>query len=298
MGENTEIGWTHRPRVDGSLMPGHTHNIVWGCQKVSEECEDCYAEVFAKRVGLKIWGPPKTTTRRVMSDKYWARPLRWNAAAAAAGEQHLVFCSSMADVLEDHPVNATQRPRLWPLVEATPNLIWLILTKRPENAPRMLPDSWWEFGCPPNVWFGTTAGLQRRLDERWPHLLLIPARRRFLSVEPCLEQEGFTFPGGQSIADPEDVETVSITSRGITRAAPVLTQVEPRPDWVIIGGKTAPDYKRVDMNLGVAEAAAAQLVAAGVPVYVKQDSGRYPGQRGRLSDWMWSLKQFPRAVAA
>lgn len=255
MGENSQIGWTH-----------HSFNIVWGCQKVSEECDHCYAEVFAKRVGLKVWGPPKTTDRRVLSDKYWKQPILWDHMARDAGERHRVFCSSMADVLEDHPTVAAQRLRLWPLVEATPNLDWLLLTKRPENAPRMLPDSWWEFGCPANVWFGATAGLQKRLDERWPHLLLIPARTRFLSVEPMLGP----------IVVPSD-------------AARLL-------HWVIIGGETAPDDVRTDLDVKSANYLAVKLSDLQIPVYVKQDSGRYPGQRGRLSDWMWSLKQFPRDV--
>jgi protein gp37 len=255
--ENSKIGWCH-----------HTHNIAWGCQKVSEECDHCYAEVFAKRVGLKIWGPAKTTTRRILSDRYWLQPLKWDRAAAAAGERHRVFCSSMADVLEDHPTVESQRPRLWELIGATPNLDWLLLTKRPENAPRMLPETWWEFGLPTNVWFGTTAGNQKRLDQRWPHLRAIPARVRFVSIEPMLGP----------VRPPDDAKHLL--------------------HWAIIGGETAPDGVRTELDVDAAVDSADRFHDLGIPVFTKQDSGRYPGQRGRLPDWLWSLKQFPRAAAA
>ena len=89
MGENTKIEWA-----------SHTFNIAWGCEKVSPACDHCYAEAWAKRAGLAVWGAD--APRRVMSAEHWKAPPRWNAAAAKAGVVARVFCSSMADVFEDH----------------------------------------------------------------------------------------------------------------------------------------------------------------------------------------------------
>ena len=93
MGENTAIEWAH-----------HTFNPWWGCEKVSESCKHCYAETWAKRVGHgstkpALWGP--SSERRMFGERHWNEPLRWDQAAAAAGERHRVFAASMGDVFED-----------------------------------------------------------------------------------------------------------------------------------------------------------------------------------------------------
>ena len=174
MGQDSRIEWTH-----------DTFNIVWGCQRVSPGCEHCYAETLAERYGYDVWGPAKTTERRTMGLNYWKQPVRWNAQAEQAGERRRVFCGSMCDVFEDHPTNERERWRLWGMIERTPHLDWLLLTKRPENMARMVPPEWMKRG-PRNVWYGTSAEDQRRLDERLPHLLAMPAHVRFLSCEPLL----------------------------------------------------------------------------------------------------------------
>jgi hypothetical protein len=65
----------------------------------------------------------------------------------------------------------------------------------------------------------------------------------------------------------------------------------PTIDWVIIGGESGPGRRpcEVEWFRSIAE----QCRAAGVPVFVKQDSGFKPGMRGRLPDELWSLKEFP-----
>lgn len=170
MGQNSSIEWTD-----------HTFNPWWGCLKVSPGCEHCYALTLSKRFGHDIWGPPATTRRRTFNEKHWREPLKWNAEAAKAGERKRVFCASMADVFEDHPQLPPERAKLWALIEQTPNLDWLLLTKRPENISGMVP---WDF--PDNVWIGTSCEDQQRADERIPHLLRVPAKVRFLSCEPLL----------------------------------------------------------------------------------------------------------------
>lgn len=155
----------------------HTFNPWWGCAKVSPGCTHCYAESLSKRYGRAEWGIGGT--RPVASDTYWKQPLKWNREAQGAPDRPRVFCASMADVFEDRPDLVDPRARLAVLVRATPNLDWLLLTKRPENMTRLWPADW-----TPNIWAGTTTEDQQRAEERIPHLLKVPARVRFLSVEP------------------------------------------------------------------------------------------------------------------
>jgi protein gp37 len=171
MGDITGIEWTD-----------HTFNPWWGCARVSSGCEHCYAETFAARFGVK-WGVK--AERRPSSEKVWSGPLRWDKAAEKAGVKARVFCSSMADVFEDRPELVEHRARLFALIARTPNLIWQLLTKRPENILRLVPESW--LGrFPDNVWIGTTVEDQRRANERIPVLLAVPAVVRFLSCEPLI----------------------------------------------------------------------------------------------------------------
>lgn len=170
MGENTKIEWAT-----------HTFNPWWGCTKVSEACKHCYAESWAKRVGKAVWGP--TVDRRFFGDAHWHQPIRWNAAAAKDRSRPRVFCASMADVFEDRDELDDHRARLWELIEATPNLDWLLLTKRPQNVATR---AGWGTEWPQNVWLGTTVELQKRAEELLPYLAAIPAKVRFISAEPLL----------------------------------------------------------------------------------------------------------------
>lgn len=170
MGANSKIEWTT-----------HTFNPWWGCLKISEACKNCYAEAWAKRVGKQVWG--LDAERRQFGDAHWREPLKWNTAAAGSLVRPRVFCASMADVFEDRDDLLASRARLWELIEATPNLDWLLLTKRPGNVLRL---AGWGSAWPENVWLGTTVELQNRADELLPVLAEIPARVRFISAEPLL----------------------------------------------------------------------------------------------------------------
>lgn len=203
MGEVTGIKWCD-----------HTFNPWMGCTKVSPACDDCYAVRQTARLHVE-WG--NEAERRVTSDNYWKDPLAWDRKAAAAGVRRRVFCASLADVFEDRDELGPLRARLWNLVERTPNLDWLLLTKRPERVMEMVPMRWYvDFPDPPisaewpkNVWIGTTAENQRYLNVRMRHLARIPAPVRFVSAEPLL--------------GPLD-----------------LTQWIDSIDWVIVGGESGP----------------------------------------------------------
>lgn len=171
MATDTKIQWTD-----------HTFNPWRGCTKVSAGCTHCYAETMSKRNPgtLGIWGD--AGTRIVASEATWKEPLKWDKAAAKAGERRRVFCASMSDMFEDwtsgkgnpkpiHGSNGQQlfkatdggwierplgqfdsrwvpatlgdvRQRLFDLIVKTPNLDWQLLTKRPENVLPMTHDAW------------------------------------------------------------------------------------------------------------------------------------------------------------
>lgn len=170
MGKNSKIEWTH-----------HTFNPWWGCTRVSEACVHCYAETWSKRLGKKLWGPK--APRRFFGDNHWNEPLRWNLQAGRDGIRSRVFCASMADVFEKRKELNDWRDRLWKLIEQTPNLDWLLLTKRPELILEMVP---WGLNWPENVWMGTTVEDQGAAEVRLPYLANIPAKVRFISAEPLL----------------------------------------------------------------------------------------------------------------
>lgn len=170
MGKNSSIEWTD-----------HTFNPWWGCVKVSPACAHCYAEAWAKRVGQNVWGPE--STRRFFGEAHWKEPIRWNADASQEKRRRRVFCASMADVFEPRKELDAERTRLWNLIQATPWLDWLLLTKRPGSIGSLVP---WTDVWPKNVWLGTTVEDQTWASKRLPNLLKHPAARRFLSCEPLL----------------------------------------------------------------------------------------------------------------
>ena len=113
-------------RTTGIPWCDHTFNPWWGCTRVSAGCDNCYADAWARRLGLRLWdGGP----RRFFPQKRWDEVLKWNAAAAAAGVRRRVFCGSMCDVFEACASAEfdVAREKLWQLIERTPALDWLRL---------------------------------------------------------------------------------------------------------------------------------------------------------------------------
>lgn len=182
MGENSKIEWTR-----------HTFNPWWGCVKVSPGCEHCYAETFSKRVGHSIWGA--SAERRFFGDKHWNEPLKWDREAKAANERCYVFVASMADWAERHRNVETQirltaeRARLAKLIKQTPNLTWLMLTKRPSDAALCF-DEMFGRNIPTNVLLGISAENQEWFDKRIvaaQHIYdTTELRGVFISAEPLL----------------------------------------------------------------------------------------------------------------
>lgn len=229
MGVNSKIEWTH-----------HTFNPWWGCVKVSPACKHCYAETWAKRVGMEeLWG--KSSPRRLFSDSHWREPLKWDREARQLGERRRVFCASMADVFEDRKDLNEHRERLWRLIEETPNLDWLLLTKRIRHVRKLSP---WSSRWPVNIWLGTSAENQRWLDKRIDHLLEHNTSVRFISAEPLLGPLDLT----------KYLQTPGSNNPGI--------------NWVIAGGESGPNSR--SMNPIWPEGIRDQCKAANVPFHFKQ----------------------------
>lgn len=187
MSEQTNIEW-----ADSTFNP-------WiGCTKVGPGCDHCYASTMdARKVfkGVTHWGPGVERMRT--SDSNWNLPLKWNdehdAFFAKHGRRRRVFCASLADVF-DNEVIPSWRADLMMLIDTTPNLDWLLVTKRIGNAKVMLQDAsdllepvHRRLTFPlPNLWLGATVVNQAEADRDIPKLLKTPAAIRFLSMEPLL----------------------------------------------------------------------------------------------------------------
>lgn len=276
MSENTKIEW-----ADNSWSPWR------GCTKVSAGCAHCYAETLSKRnpAVLGQWGKGKP---RVLA-KNWNDPVKWDRQSLkrwdAERGKGLPFSypprtkvfPSLCDWLDDE-VPIEWLAQFLGLIQATPNLDWLLLTKRPELfRQRMLEaqcrwqdngatfsaieafqwiESWINGNPPPNVWIGTSVEDQANADRRIPALLKIPARLRFLSVEPMLGpvdlklmRRSFGFPqhitkDGHAVGMPQGIH------------------------WVIIGGESGPGAR--PCNVDWIRSGVQQCAAAGVSCFVKQ----------------------------
>lgn len=215
MGETTGISWCE-----------HTFNPWIGCTKVSPACDGCYAEAMMdQRYGRVTWGQRKTETteasvgtRARTAPSNWKQPIKWNKDAEKAGTRPRVFCASLADVF-DNQVPPEWREDLFELIRITPNLIWLLLTKRPQNIVKMVHASGAIAGngtryLPRNAAIGTTVEDQERTDRNLVELL-----RAAGETGPA-----FTFGSFEPLLGPVDI-------------APYLRTV-PALDWVIAGGET------------------------------------------------------------
>lgn len=287
MSENTKIEWCD-----------HTFNPWEGCQKVGPGCDHCYAETRNARFsgGHAVnWGPG--APRRRTSAANWKKPLAWNAAHAEFfakhGRRQRVFCASLADVF-DNEVPVQWRIGLMSLILKTPNLDWLLLTKRIGNAAEMLDVAFravhaqrekWVDNVPDNVWIGATIVNQQEADRDIPKLLAVPARVRFLSMEPLLgpvDVSRWLEPTGIHCRDVcadaryvkrNEVETYTDNGERVPLCpacglSASWTGYDDGLDWVIVGGESGPGAR--PMHPDWARSLRDQCQAAGVPFLFKQ----------------------------
>lgn len=248
-----------------------TFNPWWGCERVSPACAHCYADTLATRYGFgETWGAGHGF--RFFGDKHWADPLKWaRTMPAKLGRRPRVFCASMADVFEERPELEEPRLRLFDLIEETPELDWLLLTKRPEAALEMSRPGgdiyWGDYRILQNVWIGVSIE-NARYTWRADVLREIPAAVRFISAEPLL---------GSLFADDGKREPLNLG--GI--------------DWCIIGGESGPKSRRTELDWIVELVEACE--SAGVAPFVKQ-LGRELGREYGAGTKGQDLDAYPRAI--
>ena len=280
MAENTKIEWCH-----------HSWSPWEGCTKVSAGCANCYAETRDKQYhNGKHWGP--NGTRKMMSEAYWKQPEKWNRIAQKTKTRLRIF-PSLCDPFEDRPELIEPRRRLFGLINETPDLDWLLLTKRPENVERMFDDVCRHFGWDEdlsvmNVWLGTSVENQKEADQRIPKLLKTSAYVRFLSCEPLLD--------GVDLSPwlPRFVSGCSFS----LNIAPFL-------DWVIVGGESGSDAR--PMHPDWLRSIRDQCKTANIPIFVKQMGSEYAHSHhfrdpkgGDLLEWAaeFRFREFPNAQTA
>jgi protein gp37 len=298
-----------------------TFNPWIGCTKVSPACDHCYAEVSAPaRTNGIPWGPNAPRYRTKPAN--WNEPRRWNAhrfweclECSWRGEakddnglafcsrcdcvtplkaaRRRVFCASLADVF-DNAVDPAWRADLFALIHATPNLDWLLLSKRIGNAAAMMNAATgavmddfcgaptWERSPWPNVWLGATICNQAEADRDVPKLLRVPAAVRFLSIEPMLG--AINLVAARAIA-PEDRPFLQKDSifcddphcyrpgrNHYAREFNCRWGLEPKGlpgvDWVIVGGESGPHAR--PMHPEWVRSVRDQCAAAGVLFLFKQ----------------------------
>lgn len=234
MTQNSKIEWTH-----------HTLNLWWGCTKVHEGCDHCYAEATAIRWDNDIWGNDRP---RKLIKSAFSNLDKFQRLAKGAGEIHRVFVGSMMDIFEKpmrlidgkralKPYKTDDlRDALFTRISngSYPNLMFLFLTKRPSNINKYIP--WgWRMKPPENVMFGTSVVNQDTFNRLVPMLKNVVGKR-FLSIEPQLGHI--------------DLENLT----GI--------------NWIIQGGESGP--KRRPFNLEWARSMRDECKHLGIPYFFKQ----------------------------
>ena len=266
MGDRTAIGWVRNS--DG--QPGATWNPWRGCRKVSVGCVNCY--MFRDQV--RYGHDPAKVVRAAPAT--FNRPLKWGPGTS-------VFTCSWSDFfIEDAD---PWRDEAWAIIRRTPDLHYLILTKRPENIEGRLPADWPEgYG---HVSIGITAETQDLLVKRWRHLMGCAVFNGgwgpWISAEPLLGYLNLDADYGEGVGD-----LISDHCR-----------------WLVLGCESGGGSKLGRMGLDPCAPAVSWMIAAnqlvqdarnrGVPVFVKQ----IPMDGKLLKDstdsrWpAWAVREFP-----
>lgn len=261
MAERTDIEW-----ADGTWSPWE------GCTAVSPGCKNCYAEAMNKwlRKGVN-WGPG--APRREYGDDHWELPLKWQRKLEKEGRVESRF-PSVCDPF-DNEVAIEWLRRFCDLIELTPNIMWLLLTKRIGNVePRLAEAKGKEWLAQrQNVRLGATIVNPEELERDIVKLLRVRVRSRFVSLEPLLARVDLTpfFWGKHEKVDqicqqcPRDVDCLCGYHTRKDLGLPSI-------DWVIVGGESGRGAR--DFDITWVDDIIQGCRGAGVPVFVKQLGAR------------------------
>jgi protein gp37 len=231
MANNTKIEWTDA-----------TWNPVRGCTKISPGCTHCYAETFAERF-RNVPGHPYELgfDLRLVPGKL-AEPLKWRSSK-------MIFVNSMSDLFHegvpDDYIGSVARI----MAEANWHT-YQVLTKRSDRMASLLQTRLRFAAESPHIWWGVSVENRAHGLPRVDHLRQAPARVRFLSVEPLLEDLG-----------PFD-----------------LTGIH----WVIAGGESGHGAR--PMNAAWIRALRDHCHNRNVPFFFKQWGGVHKAKNGRVLD--------------
>jgi protein gp37 len=231
MSDHSTIEWTDA-----------TWNPLRGCTKISPGCAHCYAETFAERFrGVPGHPYEQGFDLRFVPEKI-AEPLRWSAPK-------MVFVNSMSDLFQkevpdDYIIAVAQVMKLsnWHTYQ--------ILTKRSERMRDLLSTKLRDVAAEGHIWWGVSVENRRHGLPRIEHLQSAPAKVRFLSIEPLLEDLG------------------RLDLRGIS--------------WVIVGGESGPGARPIKPEW--VRSIREQCKSAEVPFFFKQWGGVRKKSAGRLLD--------------
>ena len=261
-------------------------NMVAGCSAISESCENCWAcRLMATRLkhheryaGLAemVDGKPQWTGEMRVFPELLVRPLHWR-------KPRVVFVASQFDLFHPRMPMAFLEKVLCTICYSERHA-FLVLTKRPQNAVRMLG----EIGIPlpPNLWLGVSVENQKRADERIPVLLQTPAAHRWVSLEPLLgpvDLRRYLFDVGYT-PDRRVTREMALDA-GMPEAEGAIERGEAYEftpsgnlDCVIVGGESGPGAR--PMHPDWVRSVRDQCAAAGVPFYFKQ-----------WGEWLWCETQ-------
>ncbi len=233
-----------------------TWNPVRGCVKISPGCKFCYAERFAERFrGVRGHPYESGFDLRLVPGKL-TEPLRWKASRR-------IFVNSMSDLFQEG-VPTDYIVRVGKVIAEADWHIYQILTKRHERMNELLtgPLNW--LAMLPHVWFGVSVEDKSYGLRRIEALRRTPARVRFLSIEPLLE----------------DLGKLDLTAI----------------DWVIVGGESGPGAR--PMNQDWVISIFRQCREFGVPFFFKQWGGPRKHETGRkLKGRIYSEFPSPSAIS-
>lgn len=246
MAANSKIQWTD-----------NTWNPAIGCTKVSPGCKFCY---MMRDMGGRFNKDVNGVVTRT-SDSTFFKPLAWQKQGLTApdGRKLKVFTSSLTDIF--HPAIDEYRDEIWDVIRQCPDLIFQILTKRPERIPKYLPGDWgdgWD-----NVWIGTSVENQEMYNSRLRLMFDFPAKTRFLSIEPLLDRINL-----DKFDDPNDVYLLG------------------KMDWIIIGGESGNEtgkWRYRECELEWIHFLSVKALSWNIPVFVKQ-LGTHLSKEFKLKD--------------
>lgn len=157
---NELIQWTK-----GAKYWDKCYNPVIGCKKISEGCQNCYAERVVGKFGI--------------NDGNFEPKVMKNAKVPTRG---IVFVGNMTDGFGEWVMDEY----VWKYLSAlSPDAINLVLTKRSSRM-QFFTGIYGDTIKNENIWMGVTCENQARADERIPDLIKANVSRRWLSVEPLL----------------------------------------------------------------------------------------------------------------